>query len=267
MASFFGSEFIFDGVPSSAYDLRILDFSSSGGVTNGPMGSDATIVQKQIFRRSRPYFYGRSTNVNLEFDITVGSLDPLSSMNRSAIESWLIGRMNYLPLQIVQSDMSNVTFNVIFNKGTNAYVGSVNRGMTLHAYCQDPWGYEASKTLTKTYANNIINDTFTFYNGSADSDYLKPVISFNMNAASTSIAITNITDNGRITQFDNLLSWEVITMDSNRGTIASNTGLMRMANFTSKKFFRLVPGLNTINILGGVYSFVMTYQFAKKIGA
>ena len=265
MASFFGSEFIFNGTPSSSFDVRILSLES-GATTNGPAGSDTTIVQKQIFRRSRPYFYGRSTNTNLEFDLTIGSLDPLSSIDRSAIESWLIGKMNYYPLQIVQDDMSNITFNVIFNKGSNAYVGNVNRGMTVHAYCQDPWGFESNKTLTKTYSNTIINDTFTFYNGSADSDYLKPIITFTMNAASTSISITNVTDNSRATTFDSLLSGETITMDCNRGTIVSSTGLMRMTNFTSKKFFRLVQGWNTINLLGGISSFTMTYQFAKKIG-
>ena len=152
MASFYGSEFIFNGIPSSLYDVRILSLES-GATTNGPAGSDTTIIQKQIYRRSRPYFYGRSTNTNLEFDLTIGSLDPLSSIDRSAIESWLIGKMNYYPLQIVQDDMSNINFNVIFNKGTNTYVGNVNRGMAVHAYCQDPWGFESAITLTKPYAN------------------------------------------------------------------------------------------------------------------
>jgi phage-related protein len=264
LANFYGSEFIYDGIPSSVYDVRILSLEA-GGTTNSPAGSDTEIVQEKIYRRSRPYFYGRSTNTNLEFDLTIGSLDPVSAINRSAIESWLIGGMNYAPLQIVQDDMSNITFNVIFNKGTNAYVGNINRGMTVHAFCQDPWGFDSSKILTKTYSGSaIVNDAFNFYNGSADKDYLKPLITFTMGGASADISITNVADNSRAMTFTGLSSGETMTIDCNRGTIKSSTGLLRMTNFTSKKFFRLVHGWNNINILGGITNFTMTYQFAKK---
>jgi phage-related protein len=266
MASFYGAEFVFNGITSSVYDVRILSLEA-GGTTNGPAGSDTTIVQKQIYRRSRPYFYGRSTNTNLEFDLTIGSLDPISSIDRNSIESWLVGGMNYVPLQIIQDDMENITFNVIFTKGTNAYVGNINRGMTIHAFCQDPWGFDSAKTLTKSYSGSaIVNDTFNFYNGSADSDYLKPVITFTMGSASSSISISNSTDNNRAMTFTGLSSGEVMTIDCNRGTISSSTRLLRMTNFTSKKFFRLIQKWNNINILGGITNFTMTYQFAKKIG-
>ena len=263
MAKYFGCEFVFDSIPSRNYDLRIMDFQSSG-VDSEDVGSEVDIVQKTIYRRSRPYFYGRSTNKNLEFDLTIGSADPISADDRSIINKWMLGRMDYLPFQIIQSDMSSIIFYVIFDKASAKYVGNVNRGMSFHGICRDPWGFEEQKTLIKTYSvSAIVNETWNFMNLSANSDYLKPTLSFTMAGIGTYLNLTNITDNSRIFSFTGLSALETMTVDNDREIISSSTGLMRMSNF-NKKFFRLIPGLNQITIDGGITNLTTIYQFVKK---
>lgn len=265
MAQFYGCEFVFDGIPSRNYDLRILDFQASG-VDKTDAGSEASIFQKQIFRRSRPYYYGRSVNKNLEFDITVGSGDPISSIQRGNIDAWLLGRMNYCALQIVQHDMTSMIFNVIFTKASNAYVGNVNRGMTYHAYCSDPWGFEEPKELVRTYSGSaIVNEVINFYNDSDDADYLRPQISFTMGGIGDNFTLKNVSDDDRIFYFTNLQSGETITVDNSREIISSSTGLLRMNDF-NKRFFRLIPQMNQLVLTGGITEFVLTYQPVRKIG-
>jgi hypothetical protein len=54
-------------------------------------------------------------------------------------------------------------------------------------------------------------------------------------------------------------------MDNDLQTISSSTTLKRLSNF-NKKWFRLIQGLNNLNVQGGIASFVITHSEARKIG-
>jgi phage-related protein len=269
MASFFGCEFIFDGVQSRNYDLRIMNFSS--GDTSGDAGSTSEIVQRQIYRRPTPFYYGRSTNKNLEFDLTIGSGDAISADQRGLIHRWLLGRMTYLPLRIVQSDMSVINYNVIFTSAQNEYIGNVQRGITLHAMCDSPWGYSDTKVITKTYSGSaIVNENFTIMNQSDSPDYLYPTtVTFTTSGIGNSFSISNLSLQSSLDvysmTFDPLSAGETMSVNCDRQMFVSTTGLKRMPSF-NKWFFRLIPGLNSINILGGITSLIISYKFPKKVG-
>jgi len=267
MANFFGCEFIFDEIPSRNYDLRILNFDSGNG-TKGA-GSEANVIQKEVLRRPVPYYYGRTTNKNLEFDLTIGSANPIPSEDRGAIYRWLLSRMGYKTLKIVQSDMSSLNFNVIFTESENEYIGNLNYGMTLHAYCDSPWAYSNSYTKSLAYSGSaLVNENFTIMNTSDDEDYIFPLITFTTSGIGTSFSITNLSLASldvNTCSFNPLSANETISMDCDRQLFVSSTGLRRMSSF-NKWFFRLAPGLNSINVSGGITSFAMTYKFARKIG-
>ncbi len=263
---FYAKSFIFNGVPSEVYDLQIFNFES-GGVRDGPAGSDSTIYQKWPYRKSKPYFYGTSQNTPLEFDFTVGSENAISGDMRNLIEKWLLGQRGYLPLQIIQDDLDGIIYNVFLTKATTKYIGNLNYGLNLHAQCDAPWGFSFPQTLTKTYSGSaIVSETFDFYNESANSDYLYPELSFTTSDIGTSFSLTNLTDDTtRIFAFTDISAGETMTVDCDREIISSSTGLLRMPKF-SRKFFRLLPGNNSLNMVGGITEFTMTYSFAKKVG-
>jgi phage-related protein len=264
LASFFGSEIIFDNVPSSVFGLRLINFST--GKSDGSMGSESTIIKKYIPRRSKSYYYGRMQNIPLEISITLGAELPLDGKARSAIEKWLLGRIGYLPLSIVQSDIDNITFNVMFKQGTIHYFGNINRSLEIKCECDSPWGYEYPNILIKTYSGSaIVNESFTYFNMSDDSDYTKPLISFATSAIGTSFSLTNLTDNGRQFLFSGIGALETINVDNDKGIIDTSVNLLRMSNF-NKKFFRLVPGKNDLVLAGGITNFSMTVNPAKKVG-
>jgi len=266
-SNFFGCEFIFDEIPSRNYDLRILNFSSGNGTRNA--GSEAEVIQKEILRRPVPYYYGRTTNKNLEFDLTIGSANPIPSEDRGAIYRWLLSRMGYKTLKIVQPDMTTLNFNVIFTESENEYIGNLNYGMTLHAYCDSPWAYSNLQIKTLTYSGSaLVNENFTIMNTSDDEDYIFPTMTFTTSGIGTSFSITNSslsTLDTYVMTFNPLSAGETMTVDCDRQIFVSTTGLKRMSSF-NKWFFRLAPGLNSINISGGITSFTMFYKLARKIG-
>jgi hypothetical protein len=267
MANFYGASFTYGGVASELYDLTIMDFKSNSGVSSGNATADINIFEKFVYRKPKPYFYGRTHTNTLEFDLEIGSFRAIPGETRHFIEAWLLDSMNYQPFQIVQDDIANVTFNVIFTKSPVNYVGALNYGFTLHGKADSPWGYEPDKTLTKTYSGSaVVNESFTYYNTSDDPDYNYPQISFTTSGIGNSISIINSSDSAREFAFSSIQPVETMTVDNYRQIISSSTGLRRMANF-NKKFFRLLPGVNNLTLAGGLTSFVMTSEIARKIGA
>lgn len=265
--SFYGSSFVFDGVASELYDLRIFEFEPSNPASS-PVAGDASINEQWLYRREKPYFYGRYYETPLEFDFTIGSFSYIDGATRHAIESWLLGRATYLPLRIVQDDIYDIVFNAIITLSTHLYVGNLNYALTLHARCDRPWGLYYPPTLTKLYNAGGMADSFTYFNDSAYEGYNKPVISFTMDSSASSVnyfSIINTSDNNREFRFDGLDPFEVITVDNDRGIITSNGSSLRMEKF-NKKFFRLVQGVNNLTLSGYITNLTIDAVFPKGVG-
>ena len=266
--SFYGSSFIFDGVPSELYNLRILDFNPSNP-GNSPAGGSVNIKEEWLYRREAPYYYGRYYQEPLEFDLTVGSFSPIDGATRSAINGWMVGKTTYAPLRIVQDDISDIVYNVILTKSEHIYVGNLNYAMTFHARCDRPWGLYYPPVFSQTFSGEYSSLTFDYMNSSIYSGYNKPIISFSMGGSSASplfFSLINHTDEDREFKFTGLNTYETITVDNDKGIITSDIEILRMANF-NKKFFRLRRGNNNITVSGHMLNFSITSVFAKGIGA
>jgi len=177
-----------------------------------------------------------------------------------------------LPLQICQDDISNIYFNVIFKSAQNTFIGNVQQGITLSAQCDAPYGFTEEKTTSYSVDGDglVTNTTFNFDNQSDDTDYLYPTLSFKTNDIGTTVALTNNTDESRKFEFggdgyDPISPNETLTVNNYLQTISSDSGLNRLSRF-NKKWFRLLPGLNSLTLVGGLSSFSIQYEFAKKIG-
>ncbi len=262
---FYGKEFIWNSVPSKLYNVFIYNFSTDNVITS-PTGGDINIISDKIYREPRPYVYGVTAAEPMEFDFTVGCERSLSGLERNMIEKWLIGKQEYGTLQIIQCDIYGIYYKIFLTKSTINYIGNLSYGLNLHAICDAPWAWEYPKNFVKTYTgNNIISESFVFNNMSADADYEKPIIAFTTNSIGNAFTITNTTDDSRQFIFTGISPLETITVNNRLQTIVSSLSLARASTF-NKKFFRLVPGLNSINIAGGISNFTMTTQNAMKIG-
>jgi len=263
--AFYGSDFMFDGKPSRLYGLFLANFDSS--MIKSPAGSDIEAFKRYTYRRARPYLYGVSPTPVLEFPITIVSHQYIDATTRSLIEAWLFGHKGYKKFQPIQSDLSNVYYNCLLKNPKSVFVGNLQMGIECTVEADAPWGWLTEKTTTKTFAgSSLVNDTFSFYNSSADNDYLYPELIITTNVSGCNISITNNTDSGRVFSFSDVAANEVLTVDNDRQIISSSTGLTNRLGKFNKKWFRLLPGNNNITVAGGISSIDIVHQFAKKVG-
>lgn len=264
--TFWGNSFIYGGVQSEIYDLRIFDFDPSSPAES-PSSGESSISEQWLYRKTDPLFYGRYYQSVLEFDFTIGSYNYINGQTRHAIESWLIGRSTYLPLRIVQDDISDITYNCIITKSNNIYVGNLNYGLNVHVRCDSPFAKSIQPTLTKTYAGGLSTENFIYLNDSSYNGYNLPLITFTMDATATYFSLINTSDNNREFRFDTLAPLETITVDNDREMITSSiSGQLRMSNF-NKNFFRTIQGVNNLTLSGYITNFTLDATFNKGVGA
>jgi phage-related protein len=264
--SFFGYEFIFDSKPSSEYGLVISSIGDSGTIES-PQGSGISLITKKILRNPTEYLYGVEQQPVLEFDLEFFSQNPISGEMRNIVSSWLFGQQNFKILRILQSDLQNIYFNVFFINAVATYVGRVQYGWKAHARCDSPFANTNSQTILHSFSGSaIVNEVLTINNLSANAYYTYPTLAFRTSTMGNSFSITNINDNNRIFSFTALLAEETISVDCLRQIVVSNSGLLRVSHF-NLKWFRLVPGINILTVVGGVTYYTMTIPIVKKVGA
>jgi len=267
MASFYGSIFTYDNISSVNYNLRILGFDS--GESTGK-SVDLTLFKDELYKKIKSNFYGVSVNAPKEFTLTVGSLDPMTAIDRNLIEGWLLGKQNYAKLRIIQNDMTNIYYNCVFATCVPKFIGNGGVAYELNAICDSPFAWQNSNVLTKTYSAPV-NETFNFYNPTSYQGYTDPIIEFTVSSTGSGVTITNLTDdaktgNSRPFIWSGLLPNENIKVNNYTKVITTSSGLFRLNKF-NLKYFRLVKGMNSININGDISLFKMTTDFAHSVGA
>lgn len=271
--SFYGLEFIYNGIPSSNFGLFISKIDGQG-VLESPLGSSVKLITKKIFRNPVEFLYGVEQGPVLEFDLEFFSINPLSALDRSLVASWLFGQQKRGKLQILQDDLQNVYFNCIMDSSTASYAGNLAIGFKAHVICDSPFGWEEPNVLSYTNQTEgaIEQPNVILLNQSADNFYTYPRVVFEINKNSGNFVIYNNTDDAltgidRPFQFTLLSKNEIITVDNRKQMVISSTSNLRVnsTNF-NLMFLRLLPGINNLSIYGDVEYYSIEYDIAKKVG-
>jgi phage-related protein len=259
--SFWGNTFIFDDIPSETYGLYIS--SPEGGMVDTTGSGDVELMTQTVFRRPKPYLLGVQQAPVLSFDVQFTSPWELMAEDIKIIQAWLFGKTDYKKLQIVQYDMQNIYFNCFLTAPRIIRAGNKIQGIAGTVVCDSPFAWAYAKSLTKTYAYTA-NETFLFLNESDNSYYEYPAISATVSVYGGGFSVKNITDSNRTFTFTGLSANEVLSVDNEHCIISSSTGLLRLTNF-NQNWFRLVYGVNQLQITGNVASITFTYTPAVKM--
>jgi hypothetical protein len=265
---FYGSSFIYAGIPSELYDIRIAELNSNSSEQKSMGSSDMEIINKKIARRPVPFFYAATPSPVLSFSVSAyTNSTEIDAEFFALLQSKFFSNRRYDVFQVIQPDMQSSYWNAILKNPQITRVGNLLRGITFDVTCDAPYGFEFPKTITYNYVAETVDDHKIFNNTSHDTwDYVYPNLVITINNIGGDLTITNSDDNDRVFQFTGLSPNEVITMNCGLQTLSSSTGLLRLGNF-NKNFLRFVPKLNHLHIQGSVASISMTTQFiAKKIG-
>lgn len=257
--SFYGYSFVFDDVSSEMFGLKIGYLDS--GKKDSDAGANIDIVESNIRRKSKPYFFGTQLSTPLEIPMVVFSEKILDTWDRSAINKLLFGKQDYSDLQIIQGDMEGYHYRCLLKDPQDTYIGNMPYAKSFKMRLDDSWAWSSEMLFSYEITTP---QTIMFNNMSDDTNYLYPIISFTLTGANTGLSIQNITDSGRTFQFSTLSALEYVYVDNYRQIITSSTGLNRVDNF-NLRFFRLLSGFNELLITGSS-NIIFRMKFAKKIG-
>lgn len=279
MSSFYAYDFIYDGIPSQKFALKIITFED-GGLFNGIGSSEVNIIEQRVLRKSKPYYLGRTQETKLEFPLTFGTYQPISGMERDLISAWLFGRSEYKKLYILQDDLNGAYFNCFMNNPEPLYIGGVNYAFECNVICDSPWAYSSPRSVSGSaigWNPDGYDKYFTIYNGSSEDEYLYPTIDITVGQVNSpnvgEFNLTNFNDLSgpevftveqssgkwitfrlpRIFSFNNLQENDCIHIDNDLQIISGSrigagpiSGLLSKFN---KNWFRLLPGINEIGII------------------
>lgn len=259
--AFWAHSFVFDDIPSETYGLFLISDGGAGVLEN--VGSNAVEPYTQeIHRRPKPYFFGVQQTPVLTFSLSFASLKPVDALQQQIIQRWLFGHNSYKKLQIMQCDMESVYFNCILNNPTLTTVGNYAYTFKCDVVCDAPWAWEFPKS--ESFGPFLTEGTFKFNNISDDNYYMKPVFVIEIGNNADSFQLLNQSDGNKGCTFNDLSPGETLTIDSDKYIVTSNTGLLRVGNMTGI-LPRLVPGMNTFQVIGSTEKITINYQNARKV--
>jgi hypothetical protein len=268
LASFYAYDFIFDGIPSQNFDLKIISFDD-GGLFDSMGSGDVNIITQGVLRRSKPYYLGRTQEPALSFDLIFGRKNTISGYDNDAISKWLFGRSSYKQLYILQDDLDGAYFNCFLTKPKKLSIGNMQYAFECTVVCDSPFAYRYPKTVSGSYVSKA-NETFNVYNNSSEDYYLYPELSFKISTSGSAFSLSNANDNNRSFEFGlnsegGLSGGEEITVNNDLQIIQSSTGLRRLKKF-NKNWLRLLPELNQITIAADIDWFQIVYNERMKVG-
>lgn len=270
MSSFYAYDFVFDDVPSLAYDLKIISLDEDG-IFSGVGSSNVEILSQRVLRKAKPYYLGRIQNQVLEFPLTFGTSQIISGMERDLISAWLFGRSGYKKLQILQDDLNGAYFNCFMNNPEPVYIGNLNYAFRCTVVCDSPFAYLPEKIYTSGsfIASETVYKTINIYNQSSDDDYTYPIVKFKPHTTTPTVfSITNHTDDDREFSFSSIPFSEEIYVDNDLQIVRTNETApyqSAMAYFNAG-WLRLKPRMNTLYVTTNAQSLEIRHTERVKIG-
>ena len=250
--AFWGTEFIFDGIPCSEFGLMVYHFGSNGqedvSFQNGELVEDRTPFRYDALT------YGLVQNTSLEYTLVFGanmeSIDANSSIDRydvEAIAAWLTGHRTRKWLVIAQSDMQAFRYKCVISELKLITYGDLPWAFSCRVSCDSPFAYRMPDEYSYTVNGE---STVRLFNRSSMNGYYRPNMVISI-PGGNSISIENLSDGGRTFSFSKLpgSSSLEIYIDNKNQVITNNMDL-NLYPYFNMKFMRLVRGDNMLKIRG-----------------
>lgn len=231
-------------------------------------------IEEYIGHNPKPVYLGSSFNSKLCPTATLVK-DPNINLNRNneyftehecrEILRQLTGFRGYKQMQIFSYEFDELLyFNIRVTNVKYQKIGTQIAGIILEMECdsQFAWSSDFNYIFNTSSSSNLIlfNTSDNLY------DYLLPKVTIKAKNNISNLSIINITDNNWTSNFKSLSSNEVITMDSQYGTLLSSIPTRIISNDFNMHFIRLVPGKNEFKINHDDIQITFTYKVPRKVG-
>ena len=219
--SFYGTSFIFDGIPSDMYGLVLANFDGSKQAASN-YGGKLTIQENRMSGRATGLHYGTIANEALSFPITLVACQDNRRLDRyeqAAVAGWLTGHSEYKTLAICQPDMEGIYYKCLITELNACEIGMRQVGFTATVTCDGPYAYRnmADEKISCSGTKNYL-----YRNMSNVNDLYKPVIT--IDCSGTQFSIENKT-NGVLFELSEMEDKDrIITVDCMNQVMESSDG-------------------------------------------
>lgn len=266
--SFYGTEFIFDGISSFEFGLCLYSSFDNASQGNTEFAANVDMKEDRPFRRSSSYCYGGSLDDSLEFTLVFGVSEerkanhgPYDRVEMQKIASWLTGHRDYKWLQIVQDDLTPVRYRCYLTDLQAVEVRGMHWGFQCEVHCDGPYGYLQPRRFVYEVDGSR---TVVLHSDSSANDPYYPSLTIEPDGC-TDFAVTDQTDSDRAFTLNGVpAGCGTITLDCDHGVLSCESGdnLYPYCNF---KFPRLLRGDNQLT-LTGTGTFTFTCEFPVNVG-
>lgn len=250
--AFWGTEFIFDGIPCSEYGLMVYHFGSEG--QEDVNFQNGEIVEDRIPGRYDALTYGLVQNQSLEYTLVFGanmeSIDANASLDRyevEAVAAWLTGHNVRKWLTIVQDDMESFRYKCFISELKLITYGDMPWAFSCRVSCDSPFAY----SVPDEYSYAVNGETqVRLFNRSSFNGFYRPKLEIAIHGGG-GVSIQNLSDGNRTFEFRPLPGGNslVIYVDNKNQVITNNMDL-NLYPYFNMKFMRLVRGDNILKIRG-----------------
>lgn len=250
--AFWGDEFIFDGVPCSAFGLMVYHFGSEE--QDDVSFQNGEIVEDRIPGRHDALSYGLVQNQSLEYTLVFGanmeSMDAYESIDRYEVETiaaWLTGYDQRKWLTIVQDDMESFRYKCYISELKLITYGDMPWAFSCKVSCDSPFAY----SLPEEYVFDVNGENeFTLVNRSSMNRYYRPKLEIAIHEGDQ-VSIENLSDHGRALLFSTLPeTGSLVIYVDNQNQIITNSADLNLYPCCNMRFLRLVRGDNRLRLKG-----------------
>lgn len=255
-----GYPFIWNGVASELYGVSIISINNNSW--ERPSGGQSEFLTDTVANNAQVMFLGSKQSPVLSFTLEFACEDSMDIYKYNRIKDWLFGEMEFRRLQICEKHFDAFYFNCQL-KPDKDYLLNGFMGFSCNVTCDSPFAWE--NVRKRRIPHNGANfSEYSFHNLSADSDDMKPVITFKV-GTNGKFKIINKSYNNLTFEWSDLQPDEIITCDCKNGIITSSLGLKRLSNF-NKTFFKLKKGLNQLEFWYNATDVMFEYKNAVRLG-
>lgn len=236
------TEFIYDGIYSEKYGLKIATFDSVA-LEETPYIVPAVEVAKSATSHKFHYL-DRTYNSPPTFQFSIVSEEAIHEEILREVLIWLDSRKGFKPLIVMQQGFDNLTYNCIFTVTNLIYHAGCCVGLNLSATFDS--NYVLGKPIEIILFGNGEPQDIDLYNDSDNIDtYIYPTVEFD--TSDGSVSIINTTDNSvREFAFTGLNPNTQYVVD-NELKIITGEGSNLLEKF-SKNWLRILRGKNRLRI-------------------
>lgn len=238
------TSFIFDGVKSDQFKLVLVNLQT--GATNAPFTGSRSVVEEKMSKNRTPYFnYIKEEPMTIT--VTMARKEPWDYDTRIRVAQWLF-QDEYKDL--ISTDHVGIVYKCIaVDSPEKILIGNIPRMLNITFRCNSSTAWSPLNTEYRDLTNITAPTIIVLENKSNIEKFYYPELTIRSIDGGT-ILIRNMTDEGRIFNFDNLSPNETLYVNNKMRQIETDRpSVYRLKDF-NRGWLRLVQGVNQLEVSG-----------------